>query len=372
MRAEFSAARTTCTSMGETDVLLLAVADLAQDARTLNLASALRASGLRVECIGLDSFSVGERAITRWRKFRQIVRQSLHNPRVVIAMDLFALSAARDVSKQCGAALLYDMREFYFALGPLANSRVRQFILASHERLLLRSVRGVMVSGELDADIVQRKFALSEKPFVLLNTPPYTPVVESTLRMRLSDQIPAHSAIALYQGVVHHGRGLAPFMQALPLLENVHLVVIGNGPAKHELQQAAHSFKVQHRVHWLEAVPYNELHPLTCGADLGLCLIEPVSMSYEYALPNKLFEYAMAGVPSLVTDLPALSDYARRTGVAEVIPRTLQPQDIASAVNTALSKDKLQYTTQIAEVAQRYSYEAQSERAVAFVNRFLQ
>jgi glycosyltransferase involved in cell wall biosynthesis len=40
------------------------------------------------------------------------------------------------------------------------------------------------------------------------------------------------------------------------------------------------------------------------SADFGLCLIQNVSLSDYYCLPNKLFEYCFAGVPVLASDLP--------------------------------------------------------------------
>jgi len=38
-------------------------------------------------------------------------------------------------------------------------------------------------------------------------------------------------------------------------------------------------------------------------ADCGLCLIEDVSLSDRLCLPNKLFEYAFAGIPVLASRL---------------------------------------------------------------------
>ena len=51
----------------------------------------------------------------------------------------------------------------------------------------------------------------------------------------------------------------------------------------------------------------------------GLCLIQPICRSYELCLPNKLFEYAAAGVPILASDLPVIAAVVRGEGLGEVV-----------------------------------------------------
>ena len=58
-------------------------------------------------------------------------------------------------------------------------------------------------------------------------------------------------------------------------------------------------------------VPQGELFNLTAGADVGLSIIENVSLSYYYALPNKLFEYIMADVPVIVSNLPQMEEIVK-------------------------------------------------------------
>jgi glycosyltransferase involved in cell wall biosynthesis len=326
------------------DVLLVALANIRQDARTLNLARALSRAGYNVGVIAsgtvddLEVFSwpdPGGSAFTRWRSLNAFVKNADIKAKVVFGMDLFALQAARSKAKKCRCPLFYDMREFYFALGPLEGRGWKQRIIAWHERALLRHVDQVLVSGYLDAKIVNQRFALKKHPHVLLNTPPWKERLQSTY-LRDVFSIPATATIVLYQGVVHHGRGLAPFMQAMHQREYVHLCVVGDGPAKQDLQQQAQRLGVAERVHWHNAVDYDALHPITCSADVGLCLIEPVSASYRYALPNKLFEYMMARVPVLATDLPALHEQLVRIPAGMLVHADLRVADILDALDRLL------------------------------------
>ena len=392
MRGAYCAARTISTCVGvrkviDTDVLLIALADVRRDARTLNLARALSAAGLRVAIHASCSGGVkttqgaagepvvipwndpGGRAIRRWWSLRSSARSLDVRARLVIAMDLFALEAARIVAGRCGAPLLYDMREFYFALGPLEGRGLRQRMLAWHERRMLRSVGRVIVSGPLDAAVVQERFALSLPPVVLFNTPPYSDPVDSELRARCG--VTDGEILVLYQGVIHKGRGLAPMFTAMSIDPRLHLAVIGDGPAEAMLRQAARELGVESRVHWLGSVAYDDLHALTCGADIGLCLIEPLSMSYEYALPNKLFEYMMARIPVLATDLPALRAHIADYPVGVLIDRTLRPDDISAAIDTLMSEPIHGQTIAACEVIRQLSYESQSAKVVALCREYL-
>ncbi len=370
------------------DVLLVALADVSRDARTLNLARALSAAGISVAIHAADSrpdaeritvsaapldvlpwSDPGGRAARRWWSLNASVRRLSVRPRVVAGMDLFALASARDIARRNAVPLIYDMRELYFALGPLGGKGLRQQLLSWHERRMLAEVDRVIVSGELDADLAQERFHLARRPFVLLNAPPYRDVVTSDLRQRCG--VVDDKPLAIYQGVVHHGRGLLPTFRAMQRMPELHLAVVGDGPAESELRQAAAELGVQQRVHWLGSVPYDRLHALTCGADVGVCLIEPLSLSYEYALPNKLFEYMMARIPSLVTDLPALRALLDQHPVGVMVDRRLRAADVAEAFQVALTQPRRQQMIDACAAITQLSYETQSHRAVELIRELL-
>lgn len=326
------------------DILLIALADVTRDARTLNAARVLARAGYRVGVLasGTDVsepnlqhvpwHDPGGRAWRRRRALTRAARAVDARPRVVAAMDFFALQAAFAAAQRCNARVVYDAREFYFALGPLAGHPVRQRVLAWMERRAIRRVHAVTVSGPLDADVLAQRYALVERPAVILNTPPYADRVTSDLLRRHGD-IPSGDLVLLYQGVVHHGRGIEPVMTAMAERSDVHLCVIGDGPARAALEQRAAVLGVDGRVHWIGSIPYDELHAWTCSADIGLTLIEDVSMSYAYALPNKFFEYMRARVPQLVSDLPALHAMVQEHPVGILVDAALAPQDVTRGID---------------------------------------
>jgi len=360
-------------------ILLLALADVQRDARTLNLARTLARAGKQV-CI-ISGGTLHERdstptpaggtitirswtdpggsALTRWRSFTSFASaQKDLRATSIGAMDLFALAAATRLKRAAGGKLVYDAREFYFALGPRRGKGIRQRMISSMEWYLIKKADVITVSGELDAEIIRDRYHLAALPTVIMNVPPYRAAVRTEL-LRETCTIPIGSPIVLYQGVVHHGRGIRPMLDALPLLPNVHFCVIGDGPALEALKAEAQRSACSDRVHWLGAIDYDLLHAWTCSADVGLCLIEPISMSYEYALPNKLFEYVMAQIPVVASNLPAMHRMMQsyQLGVEVLLPLTADA--VASAVRSAL--DGEHYGPSLNIASRLFSYEKQEE-----------
>jgi glycosyltransferase involved in cell wall biosynthesis len=364
------------------DVLLVALADVTRDARTVNLARALSARGLAVSVLGgfrqqqsepftqIAWHDPGGRALRRWWSLTRTCAALSISAKLVIAMDVFALAGSSLIAKRSKAKLFYDMRELNFALGPLKGRGLKQTIITRHEERQLRHVNTIIVSGDLDADLIQERFALTKRPTVLLNTPPYKDVVQSPLRHACG--VSASVPLVIYQGVVHHGRGLEPFFHAMEHMPDVHLAVLGDGPAMSELQRRAQQIGLGDRVHWLGSVPYDELHAYTCGADAGLCLIEPLSLSYEYALPNKLFEYMNARIPSIVSDLPALRLHIDTYPVGGLVGRTLEPREIAQVTQRLLDEKNAASMRTACESIRELSYEQQVAHVIKEIEEALQ
>lgn len=138
-----------------------------------------------------------------------------------------------------------------------------------------------------------------------------TMTVVRNLAMRFSDnqktdKETSTTPMLLYQGAVNVGRGVREAIDAMQYLPKCRLVVAGDGDLLPELREYASHLEWADRVCFLGRVRPEELHTITGKASLGLCLLEDLGLNYRYALPNRVGDFAQAGVPLLATDFPEI------------------------------------------------------------------
>jgi glycosyltransferase involved in cell wall biosynthesis len=88
-------------------------------------------------------------------------------------------------------------------------------------------------------------------------------------------------------------------------------------------------------VHVLPSVPLDRLLTWTREADLGVTLLEDTCENHRLALPNKLFEYIVAGVPVIASRLPEVTRVVESYGIGWTADAR-DPQDVAAAIAAGL------------------------------------
>jgi glycosyltransferase involved in cell wall biosynthesis len=120
-------------------------------------------------------------------------------------------------------------------------------------------------------------------------------------------------------------------IHALEDLEDVHLVLLGEGLLREELERLSASIGVQERVAFADFVHHEDVPRFISSADVGIIPYEPVGVNHYLCSPSKLFHYIMARLPIVCSDFP----YLRRVVVQNAIGDVCDPQDpksIAAAV----------------------------------------
>ncbi|WP_375170188.1 glycosyltransferase [Marinobacter sp.] len=230
---------------------------------------------------------------------RSVVRSIRIRPDIIHSNDTLVLPIAVVVKMFTRARLVYDAHELESDRNGL--SKPLGALTKLIEKMCWPFVDGlIVVSPSIQAwysDNIGEK-----RSEVILNSPSFKEVPESGsgyLRDRFD--IPDNEPIFLYVGILGAGRGIDLILNAFKDIVGAHVVFLGYGDYSEKLRQCARECK---NIHVHEAVEHEKVVEVASSADVGLCLVQNVSLSDYFCLPNKLFEYAFAGLPVLASDFP--------------------------------------------------------------------
>ncbi len=265
-------------------------------------------------------------------------------PRLVHANDWNTMWAGLCIKLLCGSRLVYDSHELWAD----RNGRWewRPWLLAC-EALFVRGADEVLTSSPGYANALAARYRIPP-PSVVRNIPESRP--SESPRISENPHTPENpraifrnrpaAPLVVYIGGLMPGRGLEQMIDALPLIPKARLRAVGPGTPRYResLLARAAAAGVLDRVDLRSAVPPAEVPDALADASAGLCLIQPICRSYELCLPNKLFEYAAAGVPVLASDLPVLGALVRHEGFGALVPAA-DPSAIAASLERLLEPD---------------------------------
>lgn len=120
--------------------------------------------------------------------------------------------------------------------------------------------------------------------------------------------------VILYQGALNDGRGLEHLIAAMKGLD-AELHIAGEGDLSDALRSLTVQLELTHKVKFLGWVVPENLPALTRTASVGINVLEPKGLSYQYSLANKFFDYLHAGIPQLCADF---EEYRAINGSFEV------------------------------------------------------
>lgn len=258
-------------------------------------------------------------SITKYFKYFKYVKNYIikQKPDVIIASDLYSMIPIASIKKKHQAKIIYDSREIYTKLAGLKNKPIIQKIWSIYEKKNIPYVDYTLVTAKIDRDYLIKLYG-SINIQIIKNLPSAHFINAKSIDLKKMLCIEENKNILIYQGKFHKGRGISFSIQCMKELNDAVLVLIGDGPRKNKYIEIAQRYQVEDKIFFVDAVPYKELSKFSSDAYIGLSMIQPISKSYEHALPNKLFEYAVAGIPSICSNLTAMKDMVAQynTGIA--------------------------------------------------------
>ena len=316
-------------------VIIGFLGNLRYDTRTCNLFETLRKKH-EVRFIGFDwltpDFQTEQSSgmlITKLRKnrcsplfylefnFRLFIELIKVKADIIWAADFYSLPVCFFAAKWMNARIYYDSREVYTGIYGISSRPLLKRLVFSLEKLLIQRTDQVFVTGKMDMEVISTLYGI-HNVHLLRNLPRFRARI---FPKHFDFAVQPGSTILCYQGTLIHGRGISNCLEIVKRLPGSGLVLMGWGEHIDEYKNMADSMKISDRVWFAGKIPQDQLIRYTAGTHIGLALIDDVSLNNRLALPNKLFEYLMAGIPVLVSDLPQMTEIVQKYQVGAVIQR---------------------------------------------------
>ena len=271
--------------------------------------------------------------------FKMIMLGRKYNTDVYHAHDLNTLiqgivSAKLRIKRK---KLIYDSHEVQTSRTHYSFEKIYRI-----EKLLLKFVDKVIVENDTRADY--HKDLYSKRPTPIHNYSELYNIEEvKAFPLREVYSIPEDTKIVLYQGGMQEGRGLFKLLDAFKNIENGKLIMLGDGKERQNLLDYHRELKLENKVIFIDRVPYQELRSYTKSADIGIQFLENTNFNHYSASSNKLFEYLMAHVPVIGSDLPEIKRVIEEEQVGLIVQEANTVQ-LNEAIQILINDDELRTT----------------------------
>ena len=251
--------------------------------------------------------------------------------------------------------IVYDAHEYETETNGLNG--IQKTLTKKLEKYLIKYADKTITVSDAIANEYVKLYDI-EKPSLVLNTPPYKQIQKKDI-FRETFNIKKEQTIFLYQGGLSRGRGIEILLDTFKQVNDDKSVIVfmGYGVLADMVEAASKEYK---NIYFHQAVAPDILLDYTCSADFGISTIEDSCLSYRYCLPNKMFEYTMAEVPVIVSNLPEMQKIVKDNRIGVVVKENTS-SGLKDAIEKASLLDPEELHVNIKKVKEIYNWEEQEK-----------
>jgi glycosyltransferase involved in cell wall biosynthesis len=271
---------------------------------------------------------------------KMIVPGILLKPKVIHCHDTLVLPIGVLIKLFTGAKLIYDAHELESQIN--AQPKILSKMTLWFERLSWGFVDVLICVSPSIIKWYEREFGPKEN-VLILNSPVFDLDVfqgNSNDYLRERFNIPANEKVFIYIGIIGTGRGVNLYLDIFKSKDiTSHIVFLGYGELVSTVKEYSDSYG---NIHYLSPVVHHEVVRISKSADIGLAMIEAVSLSDYYCLPNKLFEYAFSSLFVIASDFPDMKQIVDEydLGITCAVEKTALMELIKELSNKECSASK--------------------------------
>jgi glycosyltransferase involved in cell wall biosynthesis len=362
--------------------------DLSYDQRMQRICSSLANAGYEVELVGRKlphskplktDFNFKQTRLTctinkgklfymefNLRLLWYLLRQKTN---AICAIDLDTILACGITATLNNNTLVFDAHEHFTEVPEVTNRKITKTIWHLIGKIFVPKAKLCYTVGpqlaKLLGTIYQNQFE------VIMNVPILVDAVVGVDRVNKVDEVERENGYILYQGALNKSRGLEQSILAMHQVENIQLLIAGEGDLSKELRDLVVKEKLENKVQFLGFVQPADLKQLTVNAKVGLNLLEPNGLSYYYSLANKFFDYMQAGVPCICANFPEYKAIHEKYHCSVLIDCDVN--EIAKAINELLTNQNTYsvLTKNCLLASQNFNWEMEDAKLLKYYSQII-
>lgn len=289
-------------------------------------------------------------------------------PDIIYAHDFFLPMAGWVISRLVGAKFVYDAHELIVPAGDKSLSK-NENLFYKLESLVIKKADLIIAANPERSVVMMEHYGLVKLPTSVGNIPP---IPQSSLNDRkitelfpdLKKNNPGDMHI-LYMGDICLERGLQVILDAFEFLPpHFKLFFVGVGPDFESLKAiASDRFKL------IGQISHDKLFDVIRQTDIGYVTYSMKGLNNILCAPNKVFEYAQAGLPMVTTCQPTIKNMFSKYPVGELVGcdrNQVKPEQVADAIQL-IAKNIERYKGNIPAFLADYRWENESKKLIAAV-----
>ncbi len=284
---------------------------------------------------------------------------------IVNSNDLDTLPACYLATWLKRKPLVYDSHEYFTGVPELSGRPVAKKIWETIEKLMLPKVEHFITVNRSIASAYSARYGNNID--VVRNLPVPAGIIPPAKPNKFG--LPDTKKIIIMQGAgINIDRGAEEAVRCMHLTSDYILVIAGKGDAVPGLRKMVKEEGLDEKVFFVPPMHRENLLQLTSLCSCGLSLDKASNLNYLYSLPNKLFDYIMAGIPVVVSDLPEPRRIIEQYEVG-VVAGCLSPKGLSEKINEVLAKPPVKWKANLEKAAKELNWECEKHKLLAVYQR---
>lgn len=259
------------------------------------------------------------------------------NPDIIHANDLNVLVPAFQASRQLKCKLIYDSHEINAENYTTDGRSPIAWIMKLVEKYIVKRVNLMVCVSNAAAEYFSAEYCI-KKPMVVTNC--------SLQKETLREEPTKHNGFEiLNHGQFYPGRGYEEMIEAAKLVEDypdIKICLRGFGRLEESMREQAQENKSENVIFY-PPVNVEQLIPEAAHSHIGIAITEPICLNFKLSVSNKLFEYAAAGLPVIMSDIPEHRYLNAKYNFGLIIPENT-PKALADTIIKMYSDNELYMT----------------------------